>query len=301
MNCALNAASNSSSFFARNRVSICLRPTEYLDERVAGERLFDLTVERADVLPLRDKTLLGTLADPRGHDDRQWHRDERDHGEQRRDHDEHHQHADRGQRRREHLTQRLLQRLRDVIDIVRDPAEDLAVGLAIEVRERHAHQLRIDIAAQALHRALHDVIEDVALQPHQDRSPDVEREREGQDLEQRIEVDATVRRIDMHRLQQRRRCVRMRLATEEPTEDDVRRARHHLGARDRECDRADREAEHRDDQRLFGSQHAEQTLRRCGERLGLLRRAHVHAHRTAHHRAWRRCGWLLVLAHAARS
>jgi len=39
-------------------------PAEHLDQRVAGERLFDLAVERAEVLPLRGEALLRALADP---------------------------------------------------------------------------------------------------------------------------------------------------------------------------------------------------------------------------------------------
>jgi hypothetical protein len=56
MNCAPKPASNSSSFFGGTcwpRRLGCA--AEHLDQRVAGERLLDLTVERAGVLPLRDE------------------------------------------------------------------------------------------------------------------------------------------------------------------------------------------------------------------------------------------------------
>ena len=40
--------------------------------------------------------------------------------------------------RREQLAQRLLQALREVVDVVRDPAEHVAARLAVDVAQRHA-------------------------------------------------------------------------------------------------------------------------------------------------------------------
>ena len=40
------------------------------------------------------------------------------------------------EQRREHLAHRLLQALRDVVDVVRDPAEQVAARLPVDVAER---------------------------------------------------------------------------------------------------------------------------------------------------------------------
>ena len=44
--------------------------------------------------------------------------------------------ADEQQHRGEHLAQRLLQALRDVVDVVGDPAEQIAARLLVDVAER---------------------------------------------------------------------------------------------------------------------------------------------------------------------
>ena len=44
--------------------------------------------------------------------------------------------------------ERLLQRLRDVVDVVGDPAEQLAARLVVEVRQRQPVQLVLDVGAQ---------------------------------------------------------------------------------------------------------------------------------------------------------
>ena len=59
------------------------------------------------------------------------------------------QHADDGQQRREQLAHRLLQRLRDVVDVVGDPGQQLAARLPVEVDQRQPGQLRLDLAPHA--------------------------------------------------------------------------------------------------------------------------------------------------------
>ena len=68
--------------------------------------------------------------------------------------------SDRG----EQLAQRLLEALGDVVDVVGDPAEQVAAGLAVDVAERQAVELVLDVGAQPVHRALHDAGEQVRLQ-----------------------------------------------------------------------------------------------------------------------------------------
>ena len=53
----------------------------------------------------------------------------------------HGQHADDGQQRRDDLAERLLHGLGDVVDVVGDPAEHLAVRLAVEVAQRQPGEL----------------------------------------------------------------------------------------------------------------------------------------------------------------
>ena len=146
MNWAPKLALKSSSFFSAKRCLDLAVAAEDLDERVAGVALLDLRVQRAGVRPLRDEQLLRALARsttvmPRvsgtvtsaisassgeitniitstpttvSSDDDQ-------------------------------LAQRLLQALRDVVDVVRDPAEQLAARHLVEVGQRQPVDLRLDV------------------------------------------------------------------------------------------------------------------------------------------------------------
>ena len=79
---------------------------------------------------------------------------------------EHHdQHADDGQDRRDELGQALLERLADVVDVVGDAAQDVAARVAVEVLERQAPQLLVDVAAQPVDGPLGDAGHDVGLAP----------------------------------------------------------------------------------------------------------------------------------------
>ena len=79
-------------------------------------------------------------------------RDEGDQRQQRRDREHHDEHADDGEHRGEHLAERLLEALGDVVDVVGDPAEQVAAGLAVDVGERQAVELVLDVGAQPVHR-----------------------------------------------------------------------------------------------------------------------------------------------------
>ena len=52
------------------------------------------------------------------------------------------------QHRREHLAQRLLQALRDVVDVVGDPAQQVAARLLVDVAERQRVDLVLDVGPQ---------------------------------------------------------------------------------------------------------------------------------------------------------
>ena len=56
-------------------------------------------------------------------------------------------------------------RLADVVDVVGDAAEQLAARLPVEVAQRQPVDLLLDVRAQPADGALHDVVEQVALQP----------------------------------------------------------------------------------------------------------------------------------------
>ena len=62
-------------------------------------------------------------------------------------------------------------RLGDVVDVVGDPAEQLAARLPVEVGQRQPVELVLDVGAQPQHGALHDAVEQVALQPRQQAAP----------------------------------------------------------------------------------------------------------------------------------
>ena len=62
----------------------------------------------------------------------------------------------------------------DVVDVVRDPAQQVAARMAVEVAQRQPAELRVDVAAQSVDRPLGDAGHDVALQPAEDRAHDVQ-------------------------------------------------------------------------------------------------------------------------------
>jgi len=65
------------------------------------------------------------------------------------DRQHHDEHADDRERRRDDLREALLQRLRDVVDVVGHAAEHVAVGVVVEVAQRQSGELQVDVAAQA--------------------------------------------------------------------------------------------------------------------------------------------------------
>ena len=57
-------------------------------------------------------------------------------------------------KRRDDLREALLQRVGDVVDVVRDTAEDVAAGVGVEVLERQPAELLVDLASQTVHGPL---------------------------------------------------------------------------------------------------------------------------------------------------
>ena len=267
MNWALKLASNSSSFFALNRSSTARLLAEDLHERVTGERLLDLGVERAGVRPLLDEPLLRAS----GHlpHDEQGGRDHHqcDQRELPRDHEHHREDTDDGERRGEQLAQCLLEALGDVVDVIGDPTQQVASRLAVDVGERQAVDLLLDLRAQPHHRPLDDAGEDVRLQIGEGGGHDVERHHSDQDVAELVELDA------------------VGLAGDAP-DDDVGALTQDPRPEHGQRDAADGRHEHEDGPLALGAHGGEETSGRSDEVLRLLAR-HRRPHATeARARRW---------------
>ena len=112
---------------------------------MSGVHLLDVAVEGPGPCPLGSELLLRSPRDQHGHENREWDGDQGNDRQQRTDPDHHGQHAHDGQRRREDLRHPLLQGGRDVVDIVGDPAEQVAMRMAVEVFQRQPRHLRFDV------------------------------------------------------------------------------------------------------------------------------------------------------------
>jgi len=230
-------------------------PAEHLDERVPGERLLDLAVERAEVLPLGGEPTLRAPSDPRRHRHRERYGHQRDDREQRRDHHQHGERAGHQHQRTEHRADGLLQAGRDVVDVVRDPAEQLTVRVDIEVRQRQPAQLGLDLGTQRAHHALDDAVQDPAGDPGRHRRGHVDPQDDHEQVAELREVDAGAR------------LARPPRAVHDQVED---RAEHHRRS-DREPGAHDREHEHHAEPAALRPQQADDAARRALEVLGLLR------------------------------
>ena len=158
-------------------IASCWRPND-LHDRVPGVHLLDVAVERAGRRPLGGELLLRAADDEDGHDERGRHGQERDDRQERADRQHHDQDADDREQRGDQLGQALLERLADVVDVVRDPAQQVAARVAVEVAERQPAELLVDVLAQPVDGPLGDAGHDVALHPAEDRAHDVEPEQE---------------------------------------------------------------------------------------------------------------------------
>jgi hypothetical protein len=58
----------------------------------------------------------------------------------------------------------LLKALGDVVDVVGHPTQQIAAGLCVDVAERQAADLVLDVGPQSVHRSLHDTGQCVRLQ-----------------------------------------------------------------------------------------------------------------------------------------
>ena len=238
-------------------------------------------------------------------------------GQDRRDVDHHRDDADDREQRSEQLAHRLLQGLGDVVDVVGDPAEQLAGRGGVEVGKRHAAKLRLDVSPHRIDGALHDHRHDAALGPGQERGCDIQHENDQQDMADDGEVDATPR----HHIHGRDHVRDLALATgsqpsdrlslchpcrKTPTdqtgEDQVGGGAHHLGADDRQGHADDRERARSGNQPAVAAQPGDQPAQRHLEVQGLYRWPSTHvAHRAPWARGRPRARGLRGDTHAASS
>ena len=73
----------------------------------------------------------------------------------------------------QHLAEGLLEALGDVVDVVGDPAEEIAAGLTVDPAQGKAVELLFDVGPHAVHGSLHDARQDVGLEVGQAGGDDV--------------------------------------------------------------------------------------------------------------------------------
>ncbi len=176
-----------------------------------------------------------------------------------------------------------MERRRDVVDVVRDSAEQVTVGVAVEVAERQPRELLLDLAPQSVDGALRDAGHDVGLRPREERREDVHEHRNSEDPCERREVDALpgdrvgsceqVRELTLALCTQELDGLLLRNAGRERSPDDAVEDHVHGVPRDLRTDHAEHDAqraEHDDrgDHRPLGTKAREQLPERASEILG---------------------------------
>ena len=91
------------------------------------------------------------------------------------------------------LAERLVDGLLDVVEIVRDPAQDVAPCVPIEVLERQPGELQVHVSAEPIDHPLNDTGHQVVLQPQEERAEDVKRGDDENDLAHVGKVDPGAR------------------------------------------------------------------------------------------------------------
>ena len=109
---------------------------------------------------------------------------------ERRDDEHHDDRPDEHEGVGQQLADGLLKALGQVVDVVGDPAEQVASRRAVDVTERHPVELVLDIGAQPAHRALDHPGEGVRSQVLERRRGDIEPDHDQQQPMEAGEVDA---------------------------------------------------------------------------------------------------------------
>ena len=166
--------------------------SEGLHDGVAGERLVDNGVELAGAAPLGDVTGPGAPRDLAHCEYRDWDGGQGDQGQQRRDGEHHDRHADEQKDGVKHLTERLLQALGDIVDVVGDPAEQITSRCPVDVAEGQGMDFFLYGLAQSLHDSLQDTGQSVSTCQGEEGGADVHSRGFQQDVMQFGEVDVAV-------------------------------------------------------------------------------------------------------------
>ena len=104
--------------------------------------------------------------------------------------DEHHDDdADDRQQGADQLRESLLQRLLDVVDVVRHPGEHVAALAGVEVVQRQPVELLFGVVPELADHLHHDAVQHVALQPQEDVGHEVHQQHDGDQDGQLLEVD----------------------------------------------------------------------------------------------------------------
>ena len=288
----------------------CIAMAVYAHELMAREHLLHMAIELARPLPLGTEVRLRPLGDDHGDDEGQrdcQHRDER---KDRADPDHHRQHANNGQHRGDQLRERLLQGHSDVVDVVGDPAQQVAARRGVEIAQRQTSELEVHLFAQSVHRALSDPGHEVVLPPRQHRREEVDDRDNREQPGKCCEVDPLTRG-ECHRRQHvglralpctskarnglGLRDARRNLLRDHSGEDDVGGIAQQLGTEHGQEHARDAKDEDEDRHATLGAQAGSESAHGAAQVLGLLgRRDHVHARRAAAaHRAARsgRSAW----------
>ena len=194
------------------------------------------------------------------------------------------------------MPQRLLQRLRDVVHVVGDSAQQLAARLGVEVAQRQLVELGAHLVSHPVDGALHRPVEQEVLQEAEQRGGHVQPQRQQQPASQQVEVDAlpgddvqTAQHVGELALAP---CPQhlddlllghtgRQLASDHAVEDDVGRLAQYLRANHRGDHRDGPHSDDHGEQHPFGTQHAHQPTQRGAEVDRLL--GHVLRHRSVTH------------------
>ncbi len=191
-----------------------LLPAESLDHLVPGEELFELGVQCPRAAPLLLEMRLGMPGhehrDGRGH----RHRQDSDQCQQRREPQHHGECGGEHEEGHDQLVQELVQGLGDIVDVVRGPAEHVAAALLLEMAGRQHVEFLLHRAAEPVAEALHSCGRQAALDPAEQRRPNVHGGDRQQPLGQLLLVEG---------------------AAQEASDDDVGGVAQDLGGRHVEC------------------------------------------------------------------
>ena len=268
------------------------------NQLMAGEGLLDMRVHGSGPCPLVDEVRLGALGDEHRHEERERHGEDGDDGEQRTYPDHHGEHADDGKDGGHELGEGLLEGRGDIVDVVRDPAEEVSARRGVVVLQRQPAELVIDFLPKPEHRALGNAGHDRVLRPGEQCAHEVDDGNERDDPCQLTEVD-TVAGVQGHGpdhlgLTIVARCLepgdRLLLghAARDPGGDDasenhVRRIAEELRSEYGEEHAHAAEDEHGTDEPAFGMQSLGESANGTAE-IGRLLRRRTHRHPMRPHR-----------------